>query len=619
MGDDQVGCRRPLEEWLSLNRVEVFQDPSLRDQVSPFPPAELMSSVSGLTREEDFAAHGTDIYRALSLASDVAITEYKSILDFGCGCGRLARMFKGHPHKTSGCDIDARHIKWIKDALPYMNAKVSRVTPPIPFPDNEFDAVISISIFTHLTEKSQDAFLSELHRVCRPGGRLFLTVHGARALERAVNEPAIRTMLAIDDDQFERVRKDFISDRHAFALQFGHLTTVSATGAVLPGKEISEAFEYGISFTTESYIRAHWSKWFEVLSICHGAIHDFQDIVVLAPRKSALSGAALVALEDNHFPRRQNEFMKVVVTGAAGLVGQNLVLLMRESGFGEIVAIDKQSRNLELVGELNPSVRTVEADLAVPGNWQREFSFADAAVILHAQITGKTSEPFMRNNVEASKQVYEAIRKAGVPFTVQVSSSVVNSVANDDYTNTKKIQERLFLESGLPGCVLRPTLMYGWFDPKHFGWLARFMERVPVFPIPGSGQYMRQPLYNRDFCRAILWCLEHRPTGKIYDLVGNERIDYIDIIREIKRAKGLKTPIVRLPYWLFDTLLRAYALVSDKPPFTSSQLKALTAGDDFSGVDIAATFGFAPTPVRQGLEETFQHPVYSKYAVERAD
>jgi nucleoside-diphosphate-sugar epimerase len=310
---------------------------------------------------------------------------------------------------------------------------------------------------------------------------------------------------------------------------------------------------------------------------------------------------------------------KIVITGAAGLVGQNLVLLLREQGYRDIVAIDKQAANLKLLGELNPGVRTVEADLAQPGNWEAEFAGAQAAVVLHAQITGKTPDPFLRNNIDASRLVYDAIRRADVPFTVQVSSSVVHSVADDDYTNTKKAQEKLFRESGLVGCVLRPTLMYGWFDPKHFGWLARFMEKVPVFPIPGSGRYMRQPLYNRDFCRAIVWCLEHRPAGRSYDLVGNERIDYIDIIREIKRAKGLHTPIVRIPYRLFDLLLRAAALVSDKPPFTSSQLKALTAGDDFHGVDIAATFGFAPTPVRQGLEETFRHPVYSRYAVERAD
>jgi uncharacterized protein YbjT (DUF2867 family) len=310
---------------------------------------------------------------------------------------------------------------------------------------------------------------------------------------------------------------------------------------------------------------------------------------------------------------------KVLVTGAAGLVGQNLVLLMRETGYRNIIAIDKQPVNLALLAELNPGVRTVYADLAEPGAWEEELVGAEAVVVLHAQITGKTSAPFVRNNVNASRLLYQAIAKARVPFTVHVSSSVVNSVANDDYSNTKKDQERLFQESGLAGCVLRPTLMYGWFDPKHLGWLARFMERAPLFPVPSHGRYVRQPLYNRDFCRVILWCLEHRPFGKTYDLVGNERIDYIDIIREIRRVKQLRRPIVKVPYALFDALLRAYALISDKPPFTSSQLKALAAGDDFSGVDIKSTFGFDPTPVRQGLEETFGHPVYSGYGVARAD
>jgi nucleoside-diphosphate-sugar epimerase len=310
---------------------------------------------------------------------------------------------------------------------------------------------------------------------------------------------------------------------------------------------------------------------------------------------------------------------KIVITGAAGLVGQNLVLMLQESGYKNLVAIDKQAENLKLVAELSPDIRTLHADLAEPGAWERELEGAEALLVLHAQITGKTSAPFIRNNIEASKLVYAAAKRAGIAYTVQISSSVVVSVAQDDYTNTKKAQEKLFLESGLQGSVLRPTLMYGWFDPKHFGWLARFMEKVPVFPIPGHGKYMRQPLYNRDFCRAIIWCLDHRPVGAIYDLVGNERVDYIDIIREIKRAKGLSTPIVKVPYGLFDVMLKTYALFSDKPPFTSSQLKALTAGDDFSGVDIRETFGFQPTPLAVGIDETFKHPVYSRHVVGRVD
>jgi uncharacterized protein YbjT (DUF2867 family) len=310
---------------------------------------------------------------------------------------------------------------------------------------------------------------------------------------------------------------------------------------------------------------------------------------------------------------------KIVITGAAGLVGQNLVLMLREHGYSNVVAIDKHAANLALLAHLNPGVRTVLADLAEPGHWAAEFQDTATAVVLHAQITGKTAEPFLRNNVQASEHVFAAIAKHAVPFTVHVSSSVVNSVADDDYTRTKRTQEKLYIDSGLPGCMLRPTLMYGWFDPKHFGWLAQFMQKVPVFPIPGHGRYMRQPLYERDFCRVILWCVTHRPIGQRYDLVGSERVDYIDIIRLIREAKGLKTPLLHVPVQLFSLALRAYSLFSSQPPFTASQLKALTAGDDFSGVDIQDTFGFRPTGIKAGLLETFRDSRYADIAVARVD
>jgi uncharacterized protein YbjT (DUF2867 family) len=307
---------------------------------------------------------------------------------------------------------------------------------------------------------------------------------------------------------------------------------------------------------------------------------------------------------------------KIVVTGAAGLVGQNLIALLREEGFSNIVAIDKHAANLETLKTLQPGVATLLADLAEPGPWEATLDGAAVLVQLQAQIAGLDAEPFIRNNLTSTERVLAAARERGVRFLVHASSSVVNSVADDDYTRTKRAQEELVKAGGIPYCVLRPTLMFGWFDPKHLGWLSRFMERVPVFPIPGHGRYMRQPLYNRDFCRAILACMRRQPNGAVYDLVGPDRIDYIDMIRAIRDVKGLRTPIVRIPYWLFWVLLKIYALFSSKPPFTADQLKALTAGDAFTGVDIEATFGFKPTPFREALRETFTHPVYSAIALD---
>ncbi|HEY8586939.1 MAG TPA: NAD-dependent epimerase/dehydratase family protein [Rhodanobacter sp.] len=308
---------------------------------------------------------------------------------------------------------------------------------------------------------------------------------------------------------------------------------------------------------------------------------------------------------------------KLVLTGAAGLVGQNLIVELKAQGYTQIVAIDKHAYNLGILSQLHPDVTAIHADLADDGDWTAALAGAACVVQLHAQITGKTPDLFVRNNLDASRRVLEAVRKHAVPYLVHISSSVVVSVGDDEYTRTKRAQEAMVVESGIPHCVLRPTLMFGWFDPKHLGWLSRFMAKTPVFPIPGDGRYMRQPLYERDFCRCIVRCIETQPAGDIYDVVGDTRIDYVDIIKAIKHAKNLRTLIVHVPYGLFHLLLRVYALFSGKPPFTADQLEALTAGDDFQGIDTAAVFGVTQTPFDEAIRESYCDPRYSAIVLKR--
>jgi nucleoside-diphosphate-sugar epimerase len=308
---------------------------------------------------------------------------------------------------------------------------------------------------------------------------------------------------------------------------------------------------------------------------------------------------------------------KIVITGAAGLVGQNLIVLLKEKGYRNIIAIDKNQHNLSILKSLHPDITIIEADLSEKGAWQNAFDGASVCLLLHAQITGLHSADFIQNNITATQHVVDAIKQHKVSFTVHISSSVVNSVADDDYTRTKKDQEQLVLASGINCCVLRPTLMFGWFDPKHFGWLSRFMEKTPFFPIPGNGRFLRQPLYSRDFCRVIIAAMEKQPSGQIFDIVGKETIDYIDVIKNIKKLKQLKTKIICIPYSLFYGLLKIYALFNKNPPFTADQLKALTAGDYFTGIDIEQEFNVHPTPLAQAFTETFTDPTYSKIVLER--
>jgi nucleoside-diphosphate-sugar epimerase len=305
---------------------------------------------------------------------------------------------------------------------------------------------------------------------------------------------------------------------------------------------------------------------------------------------------------------------KTVITGAAGLVGQNLIPRLFARGFTDIVAIDKHPTNTAVLASNYPSVRLLQSDLAANGTgsslWESELAGCDALVIGHAQIGGSHPEEFVRNNVQATERLLEAALRHNVPYIVSISSSVVNSMAVDDYTETKKAQEALVAASGIKQIVLRPTLMFGWFDRKHVGWLARFMQKVPVFPIPGSGKFLRQPLFAGDFCDVIAAAIDKEMTGA-YNITGQERIDYIDLIRAVKRATGAKARIQTIPYGLFWSLLKVNALFDRDPAFTVGQLKALVTPDVFEVIDWPAIFGIRATPLQEALDKTFRDPVYS--------
>ena len=268
--DFAQGCNLSPEVWAKANAEWAFQRPEVRRSVADFPPVELMQNVSGLTSERDFAAHGAHFWLALNRLSAKPLSQYASLLDLGCGCGRLGRLFKGHTGRICGCDIDARHVDFVGKTLPWIHAQLTEPDRPLPYRTREFDCVISISVFSHLTEESQDILLRELHRVTKGGGQLLLTIHGERALRRAIDETPIRDMLSMDPRLFDGAITDFNNGRHAFIRQNGHLTTSSYT--------------YGIAFIPTEYVQKHWGKWFIVENHASGAIHDFQDVVVLRPR-----------------------------------------------------------------------------------------------------------------------------------------------------------------------------------------------------------------------------------------------------------------------------------------------------------------------------------------------
>lgn len=307
---------------------------------------------------------------------------------------------------------------------------------------------------------------------------------------------------------------------------------------------------------------------------------------------------------------------KIILPGGAGLVGQNLIPRLKAAGHTDLVVIDKHASNLEILRGMHPDVVCIEANLANSGPWEQHFEGAAAVIMLQAQIGGLQEEEFKRNNLDASQNVLSTMTHYEVPRLVHISSSVVNSAADDMYTRSKTAQEELIKRERAEAVILRPTLMFGWFDRKHLGWLARFMRKVPVFPIPGNGRYMRQPLYAGDFANIIIACLKKPETNGVFDISGLEKIDYIDLIRQVKLSSNASTPLLKIPYSFFYVLLWLWSLFDRDPPFTIHQLKALVTPDEFPVINWPKIFGVTPTPVAAAMNETFRHPEYSKVELE---
>jgi SAM-dependent methyltransferase len=148
----------------------------------PVPPPKLRVKVAG---HADFKAflqqgerHNRVIREALGRAG-VDITQLSRILDWGCGCGRLTRWWQDLINtEVHGCDYNGELVQWVDENLPFVNARVNQLSPPLPYEAESFELISGISLFTHLTNQLALEWMRELRRVLVPGGLVFFTTHG---------------------------------------------------------------------------------------------------------------------------------------------------------------------------------------------------------------------------------------------------------------------------------------------------------------------------------------------------------------------------------------------------------------------------------------------------------
>lgn len=300
---------------------------------------------------------------------------------------------------------------------------------------------------------------------------------------------------------------------------------------------------------------------------------------------------------------------RIVITGAAGLVGLNLLDELKNSSY-EITAIDKNQNNLNLAKKINPNIEITNLDLSKENIPSKILKDTDLIIQLQAQISSPEKEPYERNNIESIRNIVEICEKNKIPL-IHMSSSVVISVAKDLYTETKTVGENIVKNSKCKYTILRPPLMYGCFDMKHLDFIIKSLDNQIIFPMPGSGKYIRQPLFVKDLVNIIIKLIERTPKNKTYNLIGKERIYFINLLRIIRKQKNKKTIFIKLPIPIFSFLFNIYNFLKGKKPYVPEQLSALTAGDIFPLEDWESEFEVKYTPFKEGIRKMLESPYYN--------
>lgn len=149
----------------------------------PLPPLELRRLVGPVRDELYDNPKGKPIYR------DLPRKNYRSVLDFGCGCGRLARQLiqqTPQPEKYIGVDIHRGMIDWCQKNLtphapqfhfeyhdvynPNLNPAATARFAPLPAESGSVSLAIAHSVFTHLLEDQVGFYLHDIARILAPDG-----------------------------------------------------------------------------------------------------------------------------------------------------------------------------------------------------------------------------------------------------------------------------------------------------------------------------------------------------------------------------------------------------------------------------------------------------------------
>jgi NADH dehydrogenase len=300
--------------------------------------------------------------------------------------------------------------------------------------------------------------------------------------------------------------------------------------------------------------------------------------------------------------------MKVLVTGATGFVGREIVRQLHEGG--QAIRILARNRTAPRVHE---AVSRYEAEVH-PGDVLDAASLDGAlngieAVIHLVGIISEVGENTFENvHTRGTGNIAAAACKAGVRRFVHMSALGTRSNAASRYHQTKWAAEELIRHSGLEFTIFRPSLIYGPQD-QFVNLFARIIRLSPVVPLIASPHARFQPVPVEAVAAAFARSLgEPKTIGQTYDLCGPEALTLSEIVDRIlnvlqRRRLKLQVPssLARCQALLLEFIFRR--LLRKASPLNRDQLIMLQEDNVGNPQPTNELLGLKPVPVREGIAE----------------
>ncbi|EED31815.1 putative methyltransferase type 11 [gamma proteobacterium NOR5-3] len=184
---DRVLLARDQQRNAKLNRQFKIDNPEFA-----LPPDLLAFEAYNTTSAEHYQKIGFDVASAIgdSINSYVNQQNGLHIMEWGCGPARVIRHLKPLIRSSDsiiiGTDYNRDTIDWCQSAIPDLKFILNEAMPPISYADSSFDAIYAVSVFTHLSEDAQNAWIQEIRRLLKPGGIFIFTTHGKSRLHKLI-------------------------------------------------------------------------------------------------------------------------------------------------------------------------------------------------------------------------------------------------------------------------------------------------------------------------------------------------------------------------------------------------------------------------------------------------